>query len=599
MSSLAASHHGLNGRSSNGRSSNGRTPDSRPPGARLPLIDATRSVSGTPIQLGLDDLGTPLSETTFVVVDLETTGGSPRNDAITEIGAVKVRGGEVLGEFQTLVNPGIPIPPAITVLTGITHQMVVGAPRIDTVLPAFLEFAGLHSPGLGTRTAPDLVLVAHNAPFDVGFLKAAATQAGYPWPNLTVLDTVRLARAALTREEAPNVKLATLARLFGATVAPDHRALSDARATVDVLHALLERMAPLGLSHLEDLRTITDTVPHHRRRKAHLADGLTTGPGVYMFLGPSHDILYVGRSVNVRSRVRSYFTASESRRRIGEMVDIARGVRQVPCPTEIEAQVRELRLIDEHEPPYNRRSRRQSRRPWLRLTDEPFPRLSIVTTPPALDVPALGPFPTREAARRCADALEHTFALRRCTVRMPRDGHRRSCTLGEMGRCGGPCAGVRDVAEYALVCGHVTAALQGDTDEVELALSERLTTLTTALRYEEAAVARDRRLAFLDATTQTARLDPLWRDPELAAVRRTDRGTWEVVIVRYGRLAATEQLPAGSPLRPQVAALRAVAAQVTPPTTHGGAATYEETRLIAQWLDRPGVVHVPVGAPTP
>src|SRR5664279_3363886 len=115
----------------------------------------------TPAQVSFDELGTALREVTFVVVDLETTGGSPQSSAITEIGAVKTRGGEVLGEFQTLVDPGGPIPPFIVALTGITDAMLIAAPRIEQVLPAFLEFLG------------DAVLVAHNAPFDVGFLKAA------------------------------------------------------------------------------------------------------------------------------------------------------------------------------------------------------------------------------------------------------------------------------------------------------------------------------------------------------------------------------------------------------------------------------------------
>src|SRR5579859_3560267 len=114
-----------------------------------------------PRQATLDDLGTPLHDVTFVVVDLETTGGSPATCAITEIGAVKYRGGECLGEFQTLVNPGVPIPPMITVLTGITEAMVYPAPRIAEVLPMFLEFAR------------DAVIVGHNIRFDCGFLDAA------------------------------------------------------------------------------------------------------------------------------------------------------------------------------------------------------------------------------------------------------------------------------------------------------------------------------------------------------------------------------------------------------------------------------------------
>ncbi len=157
------------------------------------------------LQLTFDELDTPLRETTFVVVDLETTGGSSESDAITEIGAVKVRGGEVLGELGTLVDPGRAIPPYIVELTGITTAMVRTAPRIDTVLPAFLEFAG------------GAVLVAHNAGFDVGFLKAAAARQGLPWPKFQVLCTVKLARRVLGRDEAPSVKLSALAALLGRT----------------------------------------------------------------------------------------------------------------------------------------------------------------------------------------------------------------------------------------------------------------------------------------------------------------------------------------------------------------------------------------------
>ncbi len=187
------------------------------------------------IQGTLDELGTPLAGVTFVVVDLETTGGSPADCAITEIGAVKVRGGEVLGEFQTLVNPGVPIPAVISVLTGITDPMVATAPRLGPALAAFLEFA------------TGAVLVAHNARFDVGFLRAACTQTGREWPKPPVLDTVHLARQLVTRDEAPNHRLASLARLFHATTTPNHRALADARATVDVLHGLIARVGTLGV----------------------------------------------------------------------------------------------------------------------------------------------------------------------------------------------------------------------------------------------------------------------------------------------------------------------------------------------------------------
>ena len=195
----------------------------------LPLASA--AVPGLSPQLSFDELGTPLREVTFVVLDLETTGGSAGNDAITEIGAVKVRGGERIGELATLIDPGTGVPPAVMALTGITTAMITGAPRLPAVLPTLLEFLN------------GAVLVAHNAPFDAGFLRAACERHGRAWPRPPVLCTARLARAVLSRDEAPSVRLAALAQLFGTATKPTHRALADARATVEVLHHLLERVA--------------------------------------------------------------------------------------------------------------------------------------------------------------------------------------------------------------------------------------------------------------------------------------------------------------------------------------------------------------------
>jgi len=293
-----------------------------------------------------DELGTPLAQTTFCVVDLETTGGSPAGGAgITEIGAVRVCGGEVTGEFQTLVNPGEPVPAFIAVLTGITTEMVAGSPRIAPVLAAFFEFAR------------GCVLVAHNAPFDVGFLKAAAGAAQIPWPGYGVVDTAVLARRVLAHDEVPNCKLSTLAPFFRATTKPEHRALADARATVDVLHGLFERLGPLGVHTLEELATYNARVSSVQRGKRHLAEKLPTEPGVYLFTDAQHRVLYIGTSGNLRRRVRSYFTGSETRSRMGEMVGLAHDVTGIACATRLEAQARELRLIAAHKPRYNRRSK--------------------------------------------------------------------------------------------------------------------------------------------------------------------------------------------------------------------------------------------------
>jgi len=210
-------------------------------------------------QATIDDLGRPLAQTTFVVLDLETSGGAPHLGAhITEIGAVKVRGGEVLGKFQTFINPGTPIPAFITTLTGITDEMVSSSPRIGEVFPVLLEFLGSEN---------ETVFVAHNAPFDLSFLKAAATSSEYRWPKFKVIDTAKLARKVLSRDEVINCKLGTLAEFFNTTVSPTHRALDDALATVDVLHALIGRVGSLGITTLEELTIFCNQRSSTRSRK--------------------------------------------------------------------------------------------------------------------------------------------------------------------------------------------------------------------------------------------------------------------------------------------------------------------------------------------
>ena len=189
---------------------------------------------------------TQLSETTFAVIDLETSGGSPKSGAgITEIGVVKVRGGAVLGTFQSFVDPGHSLPPFITQLTGITDEMLLSAPFIDEVLPTLFEFLG----------SPDeTVLVAHNSPFDMSFLKAAALAHEFAWPHYLTVDTARLVRAVLDHDEVVNCKLGTLAEFFNAQTSPNHRALDDALATVDVLHGIIERLAGYEVWTFEEMR---------------------------------------------------------------------------------------------------------------------------------------------------------------------------------------------------------------------------------------------------------------------------------------------------------------------------------------------------------
>ena len=282
---------------------------------------------------------------------------------ITEIGAVKVRGGEVLGEFQTLVNPGEPIPTFISVLTGITDAMVAGAPRIESALPAFLEFAA------GTRARRPQRRLRHR------FLKAAARAHRARRGRASRCSTPsHLARAA--RPPRRGAQPQALHRWPGSSAPPPRP--TTGRCTTPgppstCCTASSSGSASSACTPSRSCSSYTSRVTPAQRRKRHLADGLPDAPGVYLFKDGDGRVLYVGTSVDIRTRVRTYFTASEHRRRMAEMVRLAESVTPIVCATTLEAEVRELRLIAEHKPRYNRRSTPPERAMWVKLTVEPLP----------------------------------------------------------------------------------------------------------------------------------------------------------------------------------------------------------------------------------
>ncbi|MDP2289040.1 MAG: DEDD exonuclease domain-containing protein [Actinomycetota bacterium] len=533
------------------------------------------------VQLATDDLGIPLAEVTFVVLDLETTGGSPKQAGITEIGAVKVRGGEVLGEFGTLVNPEVSIPPFIAALTGITDALVASAPTLNGVLPSLLEFIG------------DAVVVAHNAPFDIGFLMAACQSQGLSWPKPKVVDTVRLARVALHRDEVPNCKLGTLAAFMHSPVTPNHRALDDARATVVVLHGLLERVANLGVVTFEDLGAFTSRVTPEQRAKRHLAQGLPTGPGVYIFRDAQGSALYVGTSKNIQSRVRTYFTASETRRRMSEMVAIATRVDAIACASVLEARIRELRLIASEQPRYNVRSKRPASQTWITLTKEKAPRLSVVRQAKTGEHVSFGPFSGRQAAQEAADTLAWVYNLRTCSARITsKAGAKTStaCARLDLGRCPGPCRG--EFQTYQSVVDQATAAMLGDLRPIVSTITAHLVQLSSQDRYEEAALWRDRLAQLISASVRSHRLNSVRAITELVAGIPTEAGGWEIHVIRNGRLAAATHAPAGVDPIPVVQAAIAMAEGAP-----NDEVLSEETAALADWLDQPGVRLVHASAP--
>ncbi|HEU5111687.1 MAG TPA: DEDD exonuclease domain-containing protein [Acidimicrobiia bacterium] len=511
------------------------------------------------LQPSFDDLSTPLFDVTFCVLDLETTGGSPRDCAITEIGAVKYRGGDLLGTFQTLVDPGLPIPPLITILTGITEAMVVEAPDIATALPTFLEFIG------------DAVIVGHNIRFDISFLNAAAALHGYPPLGNDTVDTAGLGRR-LVRDEVRNLRLQTLAAHFRSPVTPIHRALDDARATAHVLHGLLERAGSLGVTNLDDLLQLPRARGSAYYSKIALTEALPRQPGVYLFRDRHGTPIYVGKATNLRARVRQYFYGDE-RRTIGNLMRELHAVDHIVCPTPLEAEITELRLIHTYRPRYNRRSRPPKSSHWVKLTSEPFPRLSVVRTLKTKGRAHLGPFRSKTAADLVVSALWDATMIRRCSSR---PGSRSArCAPAQMGVALCPCDGSLDPFEYQREVDQIVEGITHRSDLLLEPLVDRMEQLSSEQRYEEAGWVRDRHEALARAI-ETSRT---WAALEGLGVCELEGEDGSHVVVDHGRLVCTWRTGSNPPLRPAPEASDAAGNDVP-----DSVETAEEARLIWNWI---------------
>jgi DNA polymerase-3 subunit epsilon len=326
-----------------------------------------------------------LENASFVVFDLETTGLSPARSRIVEIGAHRVDALTLGPTFETFVNPGLPLPPAITALTGIGAGDVSGAPGPDLAVRRFLAFAG------------DAVLVAHNARFDMGFLDRAVERVTGRRVAAPVVDTVWLARRLLGGRTG-RFGLSPLAHFFGTSATPCHRALADASATAEILIALIGLAQERGAETVADLVELSAPRARRLHAKRSLVAGAPTTPGTYLFRDARGQVLYVGRARNLSARLRSYFSGERQRPAVEAALGALAHVEWQRCGSELEAALDELRLLRELRPPANARSTRPDRHVYLRRRGARW----ICGSEPT----AHGPIAGRSLARRAAQALD-------------------------------------------------------------------------------------------------------------------------------------------------------------------------------------------------
>ena len=473
-----------------------------------------------------------LEDATYVVVDLETTGLRPGQSGICEIGAVRLRGFEVEAEFETLVDPGQPIAAGASAVTGLRNEHLRGAPRPGEAVRSFLAFAG------------DAVLVAHNARFDLAFLDRETERLTGSRIGSPVVDTVRLARRLLAGRVA-GFGLGQLAWFLGTAERPCHRALPDARATAELLLALIGLAQERGARTVADLTDLAATRTRRLLDKRHLAFGAPTRPGVYLFLGRNDQVLYVGRARDLRARLRSYFRSDRQRPAVEAAVAAAERIEWRVTGSELEAALEELRLIRELRPPDNARVSRPERQVWLRARGD-----SVVATTSqaqARQVQAsnrllLGPLRSRRTAQLAARALT------------PKDLARPESALPR--------------------------------------LHGRLRELAEARRFEDGARLRDRIAALERVCRELRRLDRVRRLECCILVPAGDGAHVRALFVAGGRIAAERTLPPGGGAALEVEAGLAAASRQVQASNRllqgdSGELDLDELLLVDSFLRRP------------
>lgn len=484
-----------------------------------------------------------------VVVDLETTGGSPIHDRIIEIAALRLSGGRVRDRWHTLIDPGVAIPPFVIGLTGITSGLVARAPRFREVADALQAFVG------------DAVLAAHNAPFDIRFLQAEFARIQQAFHPTATLCTLKLARRLLPG--LPSHSLESLTRALGLRSRRLHRALPDAMAAAEVLLRLMGQAIDEGVTDWRGLLQLAERPV--RRGRAGAGDrwgvgDLPRGPGVYLLKDRDENVLYVGKSVHVRNRVATHLRGRiEGQPRLRRQLRHVASVQAIPTGTELEALLLESQLIKRYLPVGNALQREQPHYPYIRIdAASAFPRISLTRLPRDDGAEYIGPFPGARTVGHVVEYVRAVCGIRSCERPELPDG--RACLLFDLKRCLGPCVGAVNAVEYRAAVNRALALLKGDWEEIAGGLEARMAALAEREEFERAAELRDavdglRRLiahqahsvdlAGVHAVVISDRFPSACADdPEHAPSKRTERPAVmaQLVCIRGGRLVLQQRL---------------------------------------------------------
>ncbi|GAC1313466.1 MAG: DEDD exonuclease domain-containing protein [Chloroflexota bacterium] len=477
-----------------------------------------------------------LTDTPFVVIDFETTGGSATFDRVLEVAAIRVQHGIVQERIDCLVDPGVPVPPIVTRITGLTSALVRGKPRFETVLPDL------------RRLVEGAVVVAHNASFDCTFLSAAFARAGLAW------DGPRLCTLRLSRRLVPGLhsyKLDSLCAYLGFSFVQRHRAGPDAEATLSLLTHLIAAAAERGIESLAPLLRLQTEPVTRKRRKGRVDEALVaslpTGPGVYLLKDHRGQVVYVGKSVNVRSRVRTHLRPSgtahgSAQPRLRRRLPLIADVEAIETGSELEALLLESKLVKRYLPEANSLLRDYHDYPFIKVDlNDPFPRLEATRERPRDGLTYFGPFRRAGMVSSAVVFLNEQLGLRQCSGTLVTG--QQPCALLEMKKCLGPCVGAVTWSEYRGAVDEGLRVLRGEDGGLLERAALKRDDLGEQMRFEEAADLRDRIRDAEHVVSVQRRLTAFTdRNVILMSPDRTG-ARMRLLLVRAGRLVEDVSLP--------------------------------------------------------
>ncbi len=484
-----------------------------------------------------------ISDATFIVADVETTGLSAAYHRITEVGLVKIVNGEITDEFQTLLNPEQFIPPGITYLTGITNELVYDKPKFHEAADKIRSFI--------FNDNVNLVFGGHNVSFDYKFINSSLMRSGYNPLNLESICTCRLARRL--NQSLPSKSLGSLVKYFKVHTRRKHRALDDAKATANILIHFIDRLVnEYEMETLDELLSfqykkiyVPSKIPAKLRKIKIDLNSVPQKPGVYFMFNRFKDIIYIGKAKNLKDRLSSYFYHNVSHtRKIKRLIRAVQTIDYEATGSELSALLLESSLIKHHKPRYNSAIRRYRKFPFIKIDMQHiFPRVTKTFQVKPDGARYYGPFTSSRTVLSLIDRINKNYKLRKCddTNLIPAY-NRPTCMYYDMHQCDAPCNLSQSHDEYLKEVKRVNKFLISESGESAVrSLELQMRRFADELNFEEAAYIRDQ-LSDLKKVVLNMELTSSEVEMQNYVIRCKDdntKGIWEVFFIVNGRIAKT------------------------------------------------------------